>query len=241
MARRIEIFGRRSNNLLFHFPVFRHTHFLKNTHRQRPTESPTNIIHRRSHHGPTHCRESTPCQNSHAHVQICLQLLAQQLRRIRHFHRRQFRLRAPHRRQNLQVLSRGANEAGRTVAQRADKQPLAFIKHRHSSATRTHLDRCAIGTLHHRFTQEARTAVGDQSITLHLTNAQTTLLSTTTRRLVGPLLTTSLATSIPLVLRHVLQAHAEDRADENRRWHLNTASAIIQNLIARLLKTKLSF
>ena len=81
--------------------------------------------------------------------------------------------------------------------------------------------------------------MGNQPIALHLADAQTALRSTAARRLMRPLFTPSLAARIPLVLRHVLQAHAEDGSNENGRRHLNTRRAIIQEVIARLFKTKL--
>ena len=79
-----------------------------------------------------------------------------------------------------------------------------------------------------------------QRIAFHLTNTQPTLRPAPTRRLMRLLLAPPLSTRIPLVLHHVLQTHREHRPHENRRGHLDTRSTVIQDVITRLLQSKLT-
>ena len=76
-------------------------------------------------------------------------------------------------------------------------------------------------------------------IPLHLAHAQTTLCSTTARRLMRALFLATLRARIPLVLRHVLQTHRVDIAHEDCRGNHDTRLAIIEEFLAHRLHTEL--
>ena len=76
-------------------------------------------------------------------------------------------------------------------------------------------------------------------IALHLTHTQTTLCSTTARRLMRALFLATLCARIPLVLCHVLQTHRVDIAHEDGRRNHNTRLAIVEEFLAHRLHTEL--
>ena len=107
------------------------------------------------------------------------------------------------------------------------------------AASIAHCKLRAVGSLHVGLVDKCADSVTDHRITFHLTHSQAALCSTTTRRLVRPLLSASLPSGVPLVLRHVLQSHRIDITHENGRGDHDTRCAIIEELLAHRLHTKL--
>ena len=85
----------------------------------------------------------------------------------------------------------------------ADFGLLAWIKDGHRAAPRTNLNFGSIRPLHKRFTLKCRNTVSYNRIAVHLANLQTSLGSTTSRRLMRNLLFAALASRLPFVLHHV--------------------------------------
>ena len=79
--------------------------------------------------------------------------------------------------------------------------------------------------------------MSNDRITIHLTNLQSTLRTTTARRLMRQQFSPSLSTRLPFVLHHMLQSHPIHGSNEDRHGNLLSRRTIIHDLVSILLKS----
>ena len=169
-------------------------------------------------------------------IQVGLLLLREQLGRIRHLHVNNIGLRTAHRRKEFQVMYRVSRIPNGSIAHRAHPNLETRVVNRNHTTRRTDRDRSAIRTLHVRFPDKRHTTMRNNRITIHFTDLQATLCAATARGLMRTNLLATLTTRIPLVLHHVLQTHAIDGSNENRRLQLLSRRTIVHHFIAVLFK-----
>ena len=85
------------------------------------------------------------------------------------------------------------------------------------------------------FFKEARGAMGNHAVSLHLAKSEASVASTSRRGLSGEDLSGTSATRVNFILHHVLEALVVRRAQKDHHLHLLSSEAIVHDLVAAKL------
>ena len=165
--------------------------------------------------------------------------MCQEFGRIGHLNMDDLGLRSSQWRKNLQIVNRITHVFDGSIAHRAQRQVQFLVVNRNRTTCHTQRNGCTIRSLHKRLFHKGHSRMSNDRITIHLTDLQSTLCTTTTRRLMRQHLSSSLTTCLPLILHHVLQSHTIHGSNEDCHGNLLSCRTIIHYLITILLKSHL--
>ena len=179
-------------------------------------------------------------QHAHLHVHG-LQLLHEQLERVRHAHHAETAPEPCHL-LNVERLVVGRQRVGKldgAVRHRAHEQVLRGVVNGNHARLVAHRHVVLVAALQHGLPQEIRRSVRNHAVAFHLTNAQTTVVGATLHRLPRQNSARSARPVIDFVLHHVLESHVIRGTNENLALHALARHAVVQQLRAARMVAQL--
>ena len=173
-------------------------------------------------------------QHAHLHVHG-LQLLHEQLKRVRHAHHAEA---APEPRHVLNVerlvvgRRQRVRKVDRPVRHRAHEQVLRRVVNGNHARLVAHRHVVLVPALQHGLPQKVRRPVRNDAVAFHLANAQATVVGAPLNRLPREHGARTARAVIDFVLHHVLQTHVVRGPDENLALHALARHAVIKQLCA---------